>query len=593
MGQPAVTRQEHYQFQDDGADANTSTLLGTEDTSNTSLELDTTYFLRIKLYNSSGGTDESNQAYQLEYDINNSGSWASVTTSSSNVRAVDGSDTDGDTMGTERLTTAGTYDSTNSQYSEDGLTGSFVLAQGTSAEVVFAIQFRSADLTAGSESVTFRLTGSVEGTLDQYNATPTAVMPSSGDVTATPGAGEVEILGYQPGVTHLIDVGAGLVEVLGYPYIGVNHYWAVYTEGNGGSATNDNVKNGTGTGYVTGGSGFTAIGGIIEEQLTGLSDTTTYDLEWYSELTDGSDSVRADTVTFSTNAQADPGVGLVEVLGYAPTLTIENTIAVGAGEVEVLGYAPTLQLTIPVGAGEVEALGYQVATELTLEVPVGAGLVEVLTYPVTTQVRVNPGSGEVEVLGYSVNLAIEAEITIPTGVGEVEILGYNPEVTAQIDIGSGLVEVIGYNPEVSAQVSVGAGEVEVIGYAPSVTAQINVGAGLVEVIGYNPQVTNDRSVGTGEVLIEGYQPTVTAGAVVIELTIPVGAGLIRIHGEKPTVALVKDPNYGGWPLYNFFFTPNKPASRGSGGSQYSDERRREEEDELLMEMIQQFLDKVA
>lgn len=163
----------HYQFQDDGADANTSALLGSEDTPNTGLILDTTYFIRIKV--AWGGMTGSGE-WQLEYNVEGAG-WINVTTTSSNVRAVDGGDTDGDTMGTERLTNdGGTYD-TISPYEESGVTPSRDGVLGEETEFVYSIQFRSADLTAGSEEIDLKITRT--GTdLTTYTVTAEATMPA-------------------------------------------------------------------------------------------------------------------------------------------------------------------------------------------------------------------------------------------------------------------------------------------------------------------------------------------------------------------------------------------------------------------------------
>lgn len=170
----ATQTQTHYQFQDDGADANTSALLGTEDVANTGLSLDTIYFIRIKVVG--GGMDTNNGTWRLEYNVDGAG-WNVVSTTSSNVRAVDGGDDDGDLMGTQRLTNdGGTYD-TNSPYEESGITPSFTLVNGNEVEFVYSIQFRSAELTVGDEQIDLKITNG--GTdLTTYSVTAEATMPT-------------------------------------------------------------------------------------------------------------------------------------------------------------------------------------------------------------------------------------------------------------------------------------------------------------------------------------------------------------------------------------------------------------------------------
>ncbi len=168
----SVLVQLHYQFQDDGADANTSALIGSEDTANTALLLDTTYFIRVKLQET-GGMDANNINWQLEYNVAGAG-YNDVTTTSSNVRSVTGGDDDGDAM-TERLSTTGqTY--TNGLYETSGITPNFTAQASLDFEHVYPITFRSAELTAGNEEIDLKITNS--GTdLTSYAVTIEATMP--------------------------------------------------------------------------------------------------------------------------------------------------------------------------------------------------------------------------------------------------------------------------------------------------------------------------------------------------------------------------------------------------------------------------------
>ncbi len=156
----------HYQFQDDGADANTSSLIGSEDTTNIALDLDTTYFIRFGVTNT-GGMSANNYNYRLEADIDGAG-FFQVTTSSTFVQLVDGGDADGDPITSQRLANDG-GGFVNGLYEESGDTPTYTLVDGNETEHVYAIQFLSADLTAGSEEIDLRLTNA--GTLlDNYGS---------------------------------------------------------------------------------------------------------------------------------------------------------------------------------------------------------------------------------------------------------------------------------------------------------------------------------------------------------------------------------------------------------------------------------------
>lgn len=82
----------------------------------------------------------------------------------------------------------------------------------------------------------------------------------------------------------------------------LTHYYAIYTNGNGASATIDNIKAGTGTGVVTSGnSSGHASGEAVSFQATGLSGSTNYDLEYV--VSNGSVDTRSSaTVNFRTMA---------------------------------------------------------------------------------------------------------------------------------------------------------------------------------------------------------------------------------------------------------------------------------------------------
>jgi len=82
----------------------------------------------------------------------------------------------------------------------------------------------------------------------------------------------------------------------------IDHYYAVYTSGNGASATNAQVIAGTGTGAVTSGS-QTGVSDATEQTFTatGLAPSTLYDLE-YVVSDGGTNQTRAATTTFRTKS---------------------------------------------------------------------------------------------------------------------------------------------------------------------------------------------------------------------------------------------------------------------------------------------------
>ena len=137
-----------------GAAHEAYTLLGSEDTT-IELALDTDYAVIMKVGNT--GDMAANGDWQLQYEKNGAGGFFDVNASSSNLRSAASGDADNATSGTERLaTSAETF--VNSTLDEgDGLQLGNV-AGSSEKELYFTFNTRSAELTAGSETLELRLT---------------------------------------------------------------------------------------------------------------------------------------------------------------------------------------------------------------------------------------------------------------------------------------------------------------------------------------------------------------------------------------------------------------------------------------------------
>jgi uncharacterized protein YcnI len=82
----------------------------------------------------------------------------------------------------------------------------------------------------------------------------------------------------------------------------VQHYYTIYQDGQGASASDADVKAGTGTGAVTSASDLSVTSGVAKEfTATGLAPSTEYDLEYV--VSDGTSDTRASTTNFRTKAQ--------------------------------------------------------------------------------------------------------------------------------------------------------------------------------------------------------------------------------------------------------------------------------------------------
>ncbi len=137
-----------------GAAHEAYTLLGSEDTT-IEAELDLGYCIIFKCGNT--GDMQAAGDFQVQVDINGAASWNDVSASSSNVRTVATGDSEDATSTTERLGTSAETFQTSVLDEVEGLIGTN-LSGHNEFEFYFAFEFRSADLTAGEETLEFRLT---------------------------------------------------------------------------------------------------------------------------------------------------------------------------------------------------------------------------------------------------------------------------------------------------------------------------------------------------------------------------------------------------------------------------------------------------
>jgi len=174
MSSAANVFERHYQLVTPvtGAAHESYSLVGSEDTS-FEVTLDTDYCLIMSLENT--GDMAENGDFQLQYDVNGGG-FNNVDASSSNVRTAATGDTDDATSGTQQLSNNTETFVASFLDEGDGLQVANMPGHETN-EYYFGIVFRSADLTAGSETITFRLlTGGSDS--NTHSVVPTFTAPA-------------------------------------------------------------------------------------------------------------------------------------------------------------------------------------------------------------------------------------------------------------------------------------------------------------------------------------------------------------------------------------------------------------------------------
>jgi hypothetical protein len=212
-----------------------------------------------------------------------------------------------------------------------------------------------------------------------------------------------------------------------------------------------------------------------------------------------------------------PGVGVLTVTGFAPTVSTPVNCTPGVGSLTLTGDAPTVATPVNTTPG--------VGT-LTLTGPAPA---------VATPIDATPGLGQLTLTGFVPTVA--TPVNVAPGAGALTLTGLAPAVQAGAGAvpGTGVLSLTGFVPAVSTPVSVlpGVGVVTLAGLAPAVV------------------VNTIAAPGVGPLTLTGFAPTIVLGTVVAP-----AAGQIALAGEAPTVTvpIVVTPGVGALTLTGFIPT---------------------------------------
>jgi hypothetical protein len=203
---PANTGLDAIQFYDS---ANT-TSIAAQDTDPVTLEVDTTYVVRVRIYNDSGDTDESNDTYQIQYNNTTQvTNWQPINGTSSHVRAANPTGiTDGTAITSGTLTGAsGSF--INGEEIEDGVSAAITISAASYTEFHYGITLQSADVANGDNINLRILRGTttldfetVAPSITVTEATPTTVTPSVDAFTLSDGTLQIQ---QDQNVTPVVD----------------------------------------------------------------------------------------------------------------------------------------------------------------------------------------------------------------------------------------------------------------------------------------------------------------------------------------------------------------------------------------------------
>ncbi len=411
-----------YQFYADDGSESGSSALGAQSTplaiDISGGNLDRVLRVRIDETGSVSTSGATTDDYQLQYS-KNGGSFVSINTGTSNVRAFASANLTDGAASTQRLS-SGSGSFVAGEVSEDGLVDDFQLTADNYTELVYAVRFVAADLAEG-DSIVFRVLLNDQTTNVTYSTTPTTIVGVRRALTVGtlalagamvglsfmgPTSGALAFTGHAPTVqvgSPAISIPVGALSLTGQ---------APSTDDAGDTetpATGALTLAGYGVGVAFQGP---AVGGLT---LTGLAPTM-------SSTGSGLAITPAAATLAFAGSYVDiifqgPDVGGLAFTGHAPLLsfvgTSGNVITVPSGSLTATGRAPALAFRSSISAGTLALAGPAptVLNQLGTVTPIGVGALSLTGLAPTVALhnpRIAIGAGTLTINGLGLSATSSA-----------------------------------------------------------------------------------------------------------------------------------------------------------------------------------------
>jgi hypothetical protein len=241
-----------------------------------------------------------------------------------------------------------------------------------------------------------------------------------------------------------------------------------------------------GTGTFQGATGFDEVNGDAGGSSMDLAASGHAEAEYCVQIR-SADVASGDTIQLRIT---DSGTAFA-AYDDTPTITVDSgavTVTPGLGALDLTGFAPTAQtpVTVTPGVGALDLTGFAPTVQTPTQVTPGTGALDLTGFAPTVQtpVTVTPGVGTLDLTGFAPT--VQTPVTVTPGVGALDLTGFAPTVQTPTTVtpGVGALELTGFAPTVSvgggaATVTPGVGEVILEGFAPT----ISVGGGPPPVVG--------------------------------------------------------------------------------------------------------------
>lgn len=139
-----------------------------------------------------------------------------------------------------------------------------------------------------------------------------------------------------------------------------------------------------------------------------------------------------EVVAVAAGTEVNPGVGALDLAGFAPTVQVSDNKVVfpGLGELTLSGFAPSLDIGIGAATGTLSLTGFEptALTPRTVNADVGAAVLSGFAPTINIGVNAQPGTGDLTLAAFSPTVQATQHVTLSSGVGLLSIEGFAPDI---------------------------------------------------------------------------------------------------------------------------------------------------------------------
>lgn len=168
--------------------------------------------------------------------------------------------------------------------------------------------------------------------------------------------------------------------------------------------------------------------------ITGLSPAVSVGVRIVTDIGALVATGEAPTVVASDNKRITPGFGDVQLVGFAPSATLNIRAVPSVGDIQLTGQAPSpvIGLRVTTDVGSVQLTGFEPAVALSVRISPSVGDIQLTGFPPTivTDVRISLNVGTLQLTGFepTVDIIASGNAVVRPGAGQLFFDGFEPDV---------------------------------------------------------------------------------------------------------------------------------------------------------------------